>query len=432
MKLHLSHGCSCSQVKVYPHTWERPNATIKKDWYIWYRFYDPTFPNKQGHLKIIKGMNEFKTLKERQAVTRDLLEQELRLLQRCDYNPITGIFTEPSEPAAGDYIIHPDTGLVAALQEALKRLDIVETFRSDIGSNLRYLKTAAEQLRMDQKPVKDIKRRHMVMLLDQCGKNKDIWTAATYNRYRRNISCIFRELIKIQAIEHNPIDGYLEQKKGTKKKKEILTAEHIQLINTKLRKINYRFWRLIHIFCNSGSRTTELMKVRVPHVDLKRQMVTYTIKKGEVIREVERPIKSEVLYLWEQLMVEAKKVGPEAYLFSENLSPGKNHIRVDQIRHRWRNWVQRDPDTRAPYKSGRKMVYPRPSGLGIKVPWYRLKHLNSDLMDKLYGSDIAAHLNQHNKTMVENVYAVGREDRKNEVLKGAPNPLALTALIPEE
>ena len=44
-------------------------------------------------------------------------------------------------------------------------------------------------------------------------------------------------------------------------------------------------------------------------------------------------------------------------------------------------------------------------------------------MDELYGNDIAAHLNQHDKKMVEDHYAVGNKARKNEVLKRAPNPL---------
>lgn len=405
MKIFLDNGCSCSQVKAFPKTWERPNASIKKDWYIYYRFYDPTNPKKGGYLKIIKRMNDFKTLRERQQATRDLINNELRLLKECAYNPITETFTEPEKV---DYIINPDTGLIEALEKSLAMLEGVKSWKDDITSNLRYLKPAAEQLRINDMPVKEVSRRHIIMLLDLCGKNKDVWTAATYNRYRRNLGSLFTELVKVEAIKFNPVDRYLTPKKTTKKFKEILTSEEILLINTKLREYNFLFWRFIHIFCNSGARITEIMKVQLKDVDLKRQMVKYTIRKGKFIRIVERPIKTEVLYLWEQIFVEAKHKGldVEGYVFSDYLQPGTRPIRADQIRHRWRLWVQ--------------------TKLKINKTPYSLKYLNTDAMDELYGANIAAHLNAHNEDMVNKHYAVGQQDRKNEIIKRAPNPLAGT------
>ena len=344
MKIRLLNGCSCSEPGVYPKTWERSNASIKKNWYIHYRFYDPLFAESypNGYQVQVKGMNIYKSLAERQDATKELLAGELKLLKEQAYNPIPGQASEHSdiEELSGDYPIPPDTGLTKALERGLERLDIVKSFKDDLLSNLKFIKPAIEQLRMQDLPVKDVRRRHIVMILDRCGKNKDIWTAATYNRYRRNLSCIFRELVKIEAIEHNPIDEYLEQKKRTETIKEILTADEIELINTKLRELNFPFWRFIHIFCNSGARTTEIMKVKLSEIDLNRQMVRYTIKKGKKIRIVERPIKDEVFYLWEQLAVEAKKIGDNCYLFSEGLRPGENLIRTDQIKRRWRTWVQ--------------------------------------------------------------------------------------------
>lgn len=425
MKMFLANGCSCSQISVFPKTWERSNASIKKKWYIHYRFYDPTYPKKTGYLKVIKRMNEYKTLEERQRVTRDLVNNELYLLRDCQYNPITETFLEPEKV---DYIVDPQTGLISALEKALERMEGVQSWKDDIKSNLRFLKPAAEQLRFASIPIKDIRRRHIIMLLDQCGKNKDIWTAATYNRYRRNLGSLFSVLVEIEAIDYNPIDKHLKTKKETKQLKEILTREEIILINTKLREINYFFWRFIHIFCNSGARTTEIMKVQLKDVDLEKQTVKYMIRKGHANRVVLRPIKDDVLYLWEQLVIEAKqaRLDGDAYLFSASLKPGIKPIRADQIRHRWRTWVQRDPDTSGIRKCGRKTVYPRKAGLGIKKSWYPLKHLNTDLMESMYGSDITAHLNQHDKSMVENIYAVNREERMNQVIRKAPNPLAIT------
>jgi hypothetical protein len=57
--IQLPHGCRCSEPKVNPANWESPKASIRKNWYIQYRFYDPvqTIKYPKGKLRIIKGMN---------------------------------------------------------------------------------------------------------------------------------------------------------------------------------------------------------------------------------------------------------------------------------------------------------------------------------------------------------------------------------------
>ena len=53
--------------------WKYSKAFLKKDWYITYRFYDPTFLHsikyKKGKLTMVKGMNHLKTITERQMET---------------------------------------------------------------------------------------------------------------------------------------------------------------------------------------------------------------------------------------------------------------------------------------------------------------------------------------------------------------------------
>ena len=39
----LPNGCSISNPSVYPTNWNKPQASIKKIWYIQYYFYDPAF-----------------------------------------------------------------------------------------------------------------------------------------------------------------------------------------------------------------------------------------------------------------------------------------------------------------------------------------------------------------------------------------------------
>jgi hypothetical protein len=39
----LPLSCTCSDLKVYLKNWISAKVSIKKDWYVYYRFYDPVF-----------------------------------------------------------------------------------------------------------------------------------------------------------------------------------------------------------------------------------------------------------------------------------------------------------------------------------------------------------------------------------------------------
>ena len=75
--IQLSFSCYCSELKVHPKNWSNPKPSIKKDWYIYYRFYDPTFvinpKYKKGKLVFLKGMNHYKSISERKCNTHRML-----------------------------------------------------------------------------------------------------------------------------------------------------------------------------------------------------------------------------------------------------------------------------------------------------------------------------------------------------------------------
>lgn len=93
------NGCHCSDLRVNPANWENNRASCKKDWYIYYRYYDPLFRDnpryKKGKLVLVKGMNTFAATRERQLATREIMAQELDRLTRQGYNPITGQYAVP-------------------------------------------------------------------------------------------------------------------------------------------------------------------------------------------------------------------------------------------------------------------------------------------------------------------------------------------------
>ena len=92
--IELPFGCYCSELNIHPKNWQVNKATIKQEWYAFYRFYDPVFKEnpkyKKGKLIILKGMNHFKGFEERISQAKEIIAKELERLKNDGYNPITG------------------------------------------------------------------------------------------------------------------------------------------------------------------------------------------------------------------------------------------------------------------------------------------------------------------------------------------------------
>ncbi len=86
----LSNGCRIGKISVHPENWETTNK-ITCDWYISYRFYDPTHKDKfpKGRQVFVKGMNDCSSAKERREITKVFIKDELDKLMNHGYNPIT-------------------------------------------------------------------------------------------------------------------------------------------------------------------------------------------------------------------------------------------------------------------------------------------------------------------------------------------------------
>ena len=399
----LAFGCHCSDIKVIPSTWSRENASTKKDWYVYFRFYDPLFKDQhpKGLLKIFKGMNHYKDRKERQDETRDIIKRLFNLLVNCNWNPITGRMDEEDKQI--DYVIHPDTPLCKALEAAYDRIDVAQATRIDIKSVRKYFDIAAAQLRLDNLSISDVRRRHLLVVLDQIVKNRKL-SAQAYNLYRKYLSMLFKELVQVEAIDANPMIAVVKKKEPPRASKIILTDEECEIIDQHLKATTYEFWRLMQIFSCSGSRTTETLAVKKEDVDIKNQIVKYTVNKGRAPRIEERPIALGVIHLWQEVYDLAL---PNQFIFSVGLVPGNKQIRTEQIKRRWHDKVNKSKDK---------------GGLGIAATWYSLKHLYTDRLAALYDTSLPAFLNKHSQVMTEKHYAVNVTKRKNDILRYSIQP----------
>jgi hypothetical protein len=137
----------------------------------------------------------------------------------------------------------------------------------------------------------------------------------------------------------------------------------------------------------------------VADVDLINQRFKVMVKKGRGYQEQWRTIKTSVLYLWQELMNEAK---PGQVLFSRGLKPGDEMIRREQITRRWYEHVKKK--------------------LNVKADFYSLKHTNLDQVAEVLSVNDASKQAGHTTPVVTlNHYLVGEKERQHERLKEVNN-----------
>lgn len=396
----LPNGCKCSEMKVNPKNWDTSKVSLKKDWLIYYRFYDPLKKEQypKGKLRIIKGMNACKILEERQAAVRALIELELRELKNFGFNPIS---RRHVSPPTKNNLPSSDTPFIEALLWVLNKAQYASGTKSDLRSVIKYLKEAAVLLNFDYLPVKELRTSHIIQLLEQCRTLKKTWNSKTFNAYVKYLSLLFAQLVQHQIADINPVTG-IKKKKTVKELRKILSQEECRTIDAFAKAFDKNLWRFIHIFFHSGSRTTEILRVKGEHVDLKNQKVKYLVLKGQQPEWIERTIKDISLPLWEEAV---KNCRTEEYVFSRGLKPGALSIRPEQICRRWRTHIKKK--------------------LGIECDFYSLKHLNTDQTSEQIDLKTASIHNGHKSTDITKIYAVNEKERTHQKIKGIGNQFAV-------
>lgn len=453
-------GCYRSEIKVTPANWHTAKASVKRPWRGRYRFYDPAFKNhpkfKKGKQVKILGMNHVCTLKERQAITRQLIADETYQLDKSGYNPITGAFMAPPELTAATepQELTSSTPFIAALNIVFNELagSIEPGTIRDMASVLKFLGQSALLLKKDKVPLKDIKTRDIKLIIENCKnltvtkiRNKRIlvkgkmsiqlhcidgkmvpvkeeivvpktWNDNEFNKQRKYLSSLYTELERQEIVEYNPLKKI--PKKDTSiedpdlAKRQTLTPQQRRQVHTELITCFPSFHRFIHIFYHSGARISEIMKVQGKYVDLPGQRFKVLVKKRKKWTWVWKTIKDVALPYWAEAV---KNCSPIDFVFSVGLNPGPRSIRTEQIGRRWRSHCKKK--------------------LGITSRIYDLKHLHTteviNELEKLKSElnidavQLAADHNSHTSTaMVRNIYDVDSDKREHKKVKQLKNTFA--------
>lgn len=398
----LKYNCRRSKIGVSPANW-RTTSSVRKDWFIYYRFYDDNLKEKK--LVAERGMNAYKTAQERRSYVLTIVALLEKELDQLHYNPITGYIEKEEEKQAT--IIDKATPFVEALKFVYEKRKAAKagTYSESLLNCLKWVRQATEKaakaIHLHDTPVCEISRRHIKAVLDEIGRVKgETWTANNFNYHRTHLSILFSDLDEWEVIVANPVDK-IRKMKVPKKTRVTLTMDQRKLLYVKLKVDNYNLWRYMILFYSSGARITEFAGLKRSDIDLKERKATYTVGKRNNMR-IERPLKDNVLELWQQICAEA---GPDQYLFSRHLKPGDAQIQRFRFTAYWKKYVK--------------------DAFGIDADLYSLKHSHTTEITELASNVIAARLAGHaNTAMVDAVYDVGKDSREFQIIRQAGNSFA--------
>ena len=396
----LLHGNSYrTELKVFPKNWKTSKASIKKDWFIYYRLYSckqsENLKPKKNKLVILKGMNHFKIWQERIVETIKIINQELLRLENIKFADI-----QITTQTLNNFEIPPQTNFILALRLAEQRITAAPSTKRDLRSTLNFVASSAESLKYSELSIMKITRKHLKHLLYHIDISNGE-SIHRYNKIRSYLMMIYKELVELETVDSNPLKD-ISKKKGIQKLRKMPSIKSRQIINQHLQLHHYRFWLFTNIFFHSGARLTEMMQIKRKDVDLDKQSFIITIKKGNIYKEVEKPIKSIALNFWKESLANAKD---EDYIFSKGLYPGPSPIQSYQITKRWKLQVKKK--------------------LGIQEDFYSLKHLNLDETAELLSLKDASVMASHTSTQITSkYYALFESKRQLERLKSIENPFS--------
>lgn len=399
--INLHNGCYCTEPRVNPTNWNKPGAKCDQDWFIWYRFYDPTVTDARGKIKpklcLLKGMNKYKSLAQRRELVPMIIEKEIEHLRDFGYNPITSEYMiQRGHEEYGE--IHPEMPFIDALRAALQKMDVSDSTRKGIRIITDGVEKAAFQLHLNYTPICKVSRRNLKAVLERCGENSKKWSATRYNAYRSYLLMLYRELVEQEAVAGNPVRD-ISKKTVIQKIRPVLSAEDRKRVREQLRESQPHFYNFVELFFHSGVRITELLSLKPGNVDLSKQVYRAVIKKGRSYREVDRTIKDIAVPLWRYFL---EGCPDDMYIFGPYFKPGKKPMYAEVPSRYWKKYVK--------------------EALGIKADFYSLKHLNSTEVVTRLDEEAAATLNGHTSTaMVVKIYDVEQQKRQHNRLKGVNN-----------
>lgn len=396
MKL-LQNNCRCGRVSVHPVDWNKGGKKLMQlDWYIKFRFYDDD--RKKTKQVILRGFNLLEKIEDRREAVKTRLKEIEEDLEVNGWNPITGKTVKP--------ILNPENKeinkwapFIDALRYGAKQMKVsADTMKKETLFVIGQLETAAEELGYTKIGIWEISLKHLYTCCERASYKGSVFSGNKFNRNKKVLTQVYRKLVMLEVAAFNyPLS--LERARGEAKKKTLPIDKPVRKkIDDYLRSNNIRMWLFVRIFFHSGARATEMLRVKVKDVDLRRQTVTYLVLKGDHEEYKDRPILDIALPFWKQAIEDGDI---EDYVFGSEMSLSPLPYKKSALKTRWQRMCK---------------------AIGINIGMYRLKHTHTTGVSGKLGTKAAAEMNAESEEMIKEHYDLDFEEREQNELKAVNVP----------
>lgn len=394
----LPNNCRMGKMLVIPENWKTcGKKALLMEWYIKYRFYDDNL--KRNKQIMISRFNTFDNIEDKREAMNQAIKKVMYELETIGYNPIAAKTLKPVISPENQEI-NKFTPFIPALRYAASKMKVVQTtMDGEILWVIGQLETAAKKLYFDRINIADITLKHLHLICEEASYKKDgSYSGDKFNRNKKVLRQLYKKLVLLEVTPMNFPMSLERQKGAAKKKKVLLTPADRKAIVEYLDAQSPRFLLFIQVFFHSGSRLTEMLRVKASDVDLKKQEVNYLVLKGRQYENKTRPIKDIAVKLWQEAIRGARQAD---YVFGQELMPSAIPIVPNVVKKRWQRLQEK---------------------LEIKASFYSLKHLNTTETTKIIGSRGAAEQNAESEEMIIKHYDQDATIRENDKVKKVNNP----------
>jgi len=280
------------------------NLSMSTDWYVWFRYYNANTKTWE-QFRFKKGINKFRTLKERLPVAnalKEVLSEELA----AGWNPLQNIIQQIRISSLGQAIKH-----ILGVKEKTLSKKSQHAYKYITDSLLDWLKN---QNNPDIK-LSDFTGSMAQKYMDFLLMTKE-YSGRTFNDHLIILRTFFNCFIDREWISKNPFRT-VKKKQQTIGRNHAFNDQEKKMLENYFKKHQPRLYYLTQIMYYCYIRRTEMLSLQVKHVDMINKTITIPGANAK-----NRSQESVVIPVGLEPVIEAMKLHsfhPEDYLFGRRL-----------------------------------------------------------------------------------------------------------------